>query len=110
MSHEGLGRQRFIRAVLGAGAGLAVSQLAAANSIASPPSTMGLDEAAAIRTTAAALASQDALYGGGVIRQAVRAQLQHCVSLLGARVVPEVRSDLFSADVPTGVVLRRRSR
>ncbi|GLZ38187.1 XRE family transcriptional regulator [Actinokineospora sp. NBRC 105648] len=97
MSSEGLSRKRFIRAACGAAAGVAVSQLAAANSIASPPSTMGVDEVAAIRTTAAAFASWDALYGGGVIRQAVHVQLQHYVSLLGARAVPEVRSELFSA-------------
>ncbi|GLZ38188.1 XRE family transcriptional regulator [Actinokineospora sp. NBRC 105648] len=95
-------RQQFIRTTLGVAAGTVLGQSALVNLIAPTqplpvPATVGLAEVAEVRATAAAFAGWDALYGGGVIRQAVHVQLQHYVSLLGARAVPEVRSELFSA-------------
>lgn len=54
-------------------------------------------EVAEVSTAATAFGSWDAIYGGGLVREAVTAQLRHCVELLNARCSPEVRTEQFSA-------------
>jgi hypothetical protein len=95
-------RQQFIRATLGATVATTCGSLAFADLIAPTqptpvPLVVGYSEVAEIRSVARAFSSWDALYGGGVIREAVAAQLRYCVELLNARCSDRVRADLFSA-------------
>jgi hypothetical protein len=95
-------RQQFIRAALGATVATTCGSFAFAELIAQTqptpvPSVVGYSEVAEIRSVARAFSSWDALYGGGVIREAVAAQLRYCVELLNARCSDRVRADLFSA-------------
>ncbi len=95
-------RQQFLRAGLGDTIAAAAGQSAVAELITPTqptpvPSVVGLDEVAGVRTAATTFAGWDARYGGGLLRQAVNAQLRHCAELLNARCSEQVRAELFSA-------------
>jgi hypothetical protein len=95
-------RQQFIRATVGITAGTALGQSALAELIAPTqptpvPSVVGMAEVAEVRNAATVFESWDAIYGGGLVREAVTAQLRHCVALLNARCSPTVRAEMFSA-------------
>jgi hypothetical protein len=61
------------------------------------PAVIGMAEALEVRNAASAFEGWDALYGGGLVREAVTAQLRYCAQLLGARCSERVRAELFSA-------------
>jgi hypothetical protein len=61
------------------------------------PSVVGQAEVAEVRHAAQAFSELDYRYGGGLLREAVIAQLRHCAELLNARCSDQVRADLFSA-------------
>lgn len=95
-------RQQFIRATLGATVATAGSSFASTNLIEPTqptpvPLVVGYSEVAEVRNVARAFYSWDALYGGGVVREAVVGQLRYCVELLNARCSDRVRANLFSA-------------
>lgn len=95
-------RQQFIRAALGAGAGTVAGLPAFADLIAPTqptpvPSVVGLAEVVEVRNAAEAFGGLQSLYGGGMIREAVVAQLRYCAELLNARYSDPVRTELFSA-------------
>lgn len=91
--------QQFIRATLGdtTGASFAFAELIALTQPTPVPLVVGYSDVAEVRNIARAFQDWDALYGGGVIREAVVAQLRYCVELLSARCSDQVRADLFSA-------------
>nr|WP_232328210.1 XRE family transcriptional regulator [Kibdelosporangium sp. MJ126-NF4]CEL18591.1 Putative arylsulfatase regulatory protein [Kibdelosporangium sp. MJ126-NF4]CTQ98076.1 Putative arylsulfatase regulatory protein [Kibdelosporangium sp. MJ126-NF4] len=60
------------------------------------PAVIGMTEALEVHNAASAFEGWDALYGGGLVREAVTAQLQYCAQLLGARYSDRVRTELFS--------------
>jgi hypothetical protein len=95
-------RQQFIRAALGTTAATVSGPFAFADLITPTQPTpvssvVGQAEVAEVRNAARAFSSWDALYGGGMIREAVVAQLRYCAELLNARCSERVRADLFSA-------------
>lgn len=101
-------RQQFIRAALGTAAAAVGGPLAFADLIAPTqptrvPSVVGHAEVAEVRDAAQAFAGWDNRYGGGLLREAVVAQLRYCAELLNARYSEQVRADLFSA---VGVLAR----
>ncbi|MFT7837708.1 helix-turn-helix transcriptional regulator [Saccharothrix sp. BKS2] len=61
------------------------------------PSVVGSMEVEEVRAAARSFENWDALYGGGLVRTAVTAQLRYCADLLGARCSDRVRPSLFSA-------------
>ncbi|WP_197289725.1 helix-turn-helix transcriptional regulator [Saccharothrix sp. NRRL B-16348] len=61
------------------------------------PSVVGSAEVMEVRAAARSFEDWDALYGGGLVRAAVTAQLRYCAELLRARCSDTVRSELFSA-------------
>jgi hypothetical protein len=61
------------------------------------PSMVGIAQVEEVRAAAAVFGGWDALYGGGLVREAVAAQLRYCVGLLNARYSANVRAELFSA-------------
>ncbi len=94
--------QQLIRAALGTPAASADGPFAFADLITPTqptpvPLVVGYAEVAEVRNAARAFSSWDALYGGGMVREAVVAQLRYCAELLNARCSERVRADLFSA-------------
>lgn len=91
--------QQFIRAALGdtTGGSCAFADLIALTQPTPVPLVVGYSDVAEVRKIARAFQDWDALYGGGIIREAVMAQLRYCVELLNARCSDHVRADLFSA-------------
>jgi len=61
------------------------------------PSVVGRAEVEDVRTIAREFAGWDNRYGGGLVREAVVAQLQYSVELLNARCSEPLRAELFSA-------------
>lgn len=61
------------------------------------PSVIGATEIAQVRTVARAFENWDRTYGGGLVREAVVAQLRHSAELLTARCPERLRGDLFGA-------------
>jgi hypothetical protein len=102
-------RQQFIRAALGGAAATAVDGPFAFADLITPtqptpvPSVVGYAEVAEVRNVAQAFGGWDNRYGGGILREAVMAQLRYCAELLNARCSERVRADLFSA---VGVLAR----
>lgn len=95
-------RQQFIRAAVGVTAGAVLGRSTFADLITPTqptpvPTVVGTAEVTEVRAAATAFGSWDALYGGGLVREAVTAQLRHCVELLNARCSEHVRIQLFSA-------------
>ncbi|GAA3457995.1 helix-turn-helix domain-containing protein [Saccharothrix longispora] len=68
------------------------------------PSVVGMAEVEEIRAVAWSFRNWDAVYGGGLVRAAVTAQLRYCADLLGARCSDSVRAGLFSAVGHLGLV------
>jgi hypothetical protein len=98
-SVAGVDRQQFIRTALGTSAGgpSVFADLSAPTQPTPVPSVVGHVEVAEVRNTARAFSGWDNLYGGGLLREAVVAQLRYCAELLNARCSEHVRTDLFSA-------------
>jgi hypothetical protein len=94
-------RHQFLRAALGAGAAAAVgpsfADLIGPTQPTPVPSVVGMAEVAEVRTTTSVFKNWDALYGGGLVREAVGAQLRYAAELLNARCAQRVRTELFSA-------------
>ncbi|MDQ0376471.1 XRE family transcriptional regulator [Amycolatopsis thermophila] len=98
----GVDRQQFLRAAVGVTAGAALSRMPLADFLAPTqrsivPASIGFEHVDEVRTAAAAFGSWDATYGGGLVREAVTAQLIHCAELLNARCAPAVRREIHSA-------------
>ncbi|WP_280352108.1 helix-turn-helix domain-containing protein [Nocardia abscessus] len=93
-------RQDFLRAALGVTATGAAAPLIELLSTVEPtpiPSLVGAAEIEQIRTTAREFSTWDHTYGGGLVREAVGAQLRYAVNLLNARCIEKHRADLQSA-------------
>jgi hypothetical protein len=101
----GVERQQFIQAALGTTVGgpFAFADLVASTQPTPVPLVVGQVEVSEVRNAARAFDSWDARYGGGLLREAVIAQLRYCAELLNARCSDRVRADLFSA---VGVLAR----
>ena len=98
----GVDRQQFLRASLGAGAAamagpVAVAELLTPTQPTRIPSVVGMTHVADVRAAAEAFAGWDARYGGGLMREAVTAQLRYCAGLLDARCSEAVRGELLTA-------------
>ncbi|WP_280443386.1 helix-turn-helix domain-containing protein [Nocardia brasiliensis] len=61
------------------------------------PALVGSTEIEQIRTAARLFSSWDHTYGGGLVREAVAAQLRYAANLLNANCLPQNRHSLFSA-------------
>lgn len=99
---EDVDRQQFIRAAVGLGAAAVAGlptklDLLAPNEPTPVPTVVGLSEVEGVRNAAKAFEGWDALYGGGLVREAVMAQLRHSAQLLDAKSSDHVRRRLFSA-------------
>ncbi|MBP2323941.1 hypothetical protein JOF56_004326 [Kibdelosporangium banguiense] len=95
-------RKEFLRAALALGATAATGPLAFADLIGPSrptpvPSVIGVTEINEVRTTARVFSSWDHTYGGGLVREAVAAQLRYAVKLLGARCPERLHGELHSA-------------
>jgi hypothetical protein len=93
----GVDRQQFIRTGLGATVGGSFVDLIGPTQPTPVPSVVGQAEVAEVRNAARAFSELDYRYGGGMLREAVIAQLRYCAELLDARCSDQVRTDLFSA-------------
>ncbi|WP_246180884.1 helix-turn-helix domain-containing protein [Nocardia ninae] len=93
-------RQEFMRAALGVMAAATKQPLLDLLGKIEPtpiPSMVGLTEIEQVRTAAREFSSWDHTYGGGLVREAVAAQLRYAVNLLGASCADKHRMDLHSA-------------
>ena len=98
----GVDRQQFLRAGLRVGAAAVAGQAAVAELLAPTqstriPSVVDMTHVAEVRAAAEAFADWDARYGGGLMREAVVAQLRYCAELLNARCSEAVRVELLTA-------------
>ncbi|MGH3980970.1 MAG: XRE family transcriptional regulator, partial [Pseudonocardiaceae bacterium] len=98
----GVERQQFLRAGVGVGAAAvagpaALVELLAPTQPARIPSVVSMTHVAEVRAAAEAFAGWDARYGGGLMREAVVAQLRYYAALLNARCPEQVQTELFSA-------------
>ena len=98
----GVDRQQFLRASLRVGAAAVAGQAAVAELLAPTqptriPSVVDMTHVAEVRAAAEAFADWDARYGGGLMREAVVAQLRYCAELLNARCSEAVRGELLTA-------------
>jgi hypothetical protein len=99
---RGVDRQHFIRAGLGVGAAAvtgsaALLELLAPTQPARVPSVVSTDHIAQVHATVEEFKGWDARYGGGLMREAVTAQLRYCAELLGARCPEPIRGELLTA-------------
>lgn len=93
-------RSDFLRAALGVTAGAVVAPLGEALLTRQPtpvPSVVGQKEIGEVRTAAQLFGTWDHTYGGGLVREAVAAQLRYSACLLNARYSERLHSDLHSA-------------
>lgn len=93
-------RKEFLRTAFGATAGvmaLPMTELLTSHQPTAVPSVVGAEEIDRIRITAGMFANWDASYGGGLVREAVAAQLRYCAQLLEARCAERRRGELFGA-------------
>jgi hypothetical protein len=93
-------RKDFLRAALGVTAGALARPLVDLLRTYEPapvPSFVGSTEIQGIRQTAVVFGTWDHTYGGGLVREAVAAQLRYSAQLLNARCAERHRDDLFSA-------------
>jgi hypothetical protein len=94
-------RKDFLRAAIGIGAtSIANGPLADLVASAEPapvPSIVGVTEIEQVSATARVFSELDRSYGGGLLREAMTAQLRHAVALLDVRCSQRDRGDLFSA-------------
>lgn len=95
-----VGRKNFLQLAVGAGAtviaGRSLIDLVSACEPTPIPSRVGRNEIAQIRTAARVFEDWDQAYGGGLVREAVAAQLRYCAELLNARCSGKLRSELYS--------------
>ncbi|MGV9675452.1 helix-turn-helix domain-containing protein [Nocardia sp. NPDC003482] len=97
---EDVKRQDFLRAALGVtmtGAAAPLLELLSTLEPTPVPSLVGPTEIEQIRRTAREFSTWDHTYGGGLVREAVAAQLRYAVTLLNARCSEKYRTDLQSA-------------
>ncbi|MBB5915742.1 hypothetical protein BJY24_004654 [Nocardia transvalensis] len=98
---ERVRRSDFFRVALGTAAAVAVSvplkELTALTQPTPVPSLVGRTEIQQVMNTARVFNSWDNTYGGGLVREAVAAQLTYAVDLLNARCAPEHRAALLTA-------------
>jgi len=97
---DDVNRQDFLRAALGATVAGAAAPLIELLSTIQPtpiPSLVGAAEIEQIRTTAREFTTWDHTYGGGLVREAIGAQLRYAVNLLNAGCAEKHRADLQSA-------------
>jgi transcriptional regulator with XRE-family HTH domain len=95
-----LDRKDFLRAALGVGAALGSRRLAELITPAEStpiPSVVGQTEVDQVRTAARMFGTWDHTYGGGLVREAVAAQLRYSTELLNARCPERLRGELYSA-------------
>ncbi|MGK4593938.1 XRE family transcriptional regulator [Amycolatopsis sp. WAC 04197] len=93
-------RSDFLRAALGVTAGAVVAPLGEALLTRQPtpvPSVVGQWEIEQVRTAAQLFGTWDHTYGGGLVREAVAAQLRYSAGLLNARCSDRLHADLHSA-------------
>lgn len=98
----GVDRHEFIRATLGLTAGAALGGSAIGDLMGSlkptpVPTVVGMTQVGEVRAAAKVFETWDNLRGGGLLREAVAAQLRYCAELLNARCPDRVRRELFSA-------------
>ncbi len=97
----GVERQRFLRVGLGVGAAAVAGPTALAALLPTQPtrvpSVVGMAQVAEVRAAAEAFAGWDARYGGGLMHEAVVAQLHYYAELLNARCCEAVRGELLTA-------------
>ncbi|MGH3916444.1 MAG: XRE family transcriptional regulator [Pseudonocardiaceae bacterium] len=99
---RGVDRQHFLRAGLGAGAGAVIGSagllaLLVPTQPPKVPSVVGADHIAGVRTSVEEFKDLDARYGGGLMREAVTAQLRYCGELLNATCPQSLRGELLTA-------------
>ncbi|WP_227997127.1 helix-turn-helix domain-containing protein [Nocardia australiensis] len=97
---DDVNRQDFLRAAFGVTVTGAAAPLIDLLSTIQPtpiPSHVGATEIEQIRTTAREFSTWDHTYGGGLVREAVAAQLRYAVNLLNAHCSEMHRTDLQSA-------------
>lgn len=93
-------RQQFLRATLGVtvvGAAQPLLELMGTPAPPRLPDRVGAAEINQIRAIAREFSSWDHTYGGGLVREAVGAQLRYAVHLLDARCTDRHRAELLSA-------------
>ncbi|MGH3922615.1 MAG: XRE family transcriptional regulator [Pseudonocardiaceae bacterium] len=95
-------RQHFIRAGLGASAGAVTGSVALLELLVptQPPrvsSVVSMDHIAGVRASVEEFRDLDARYGGGLMREAVTAQLRYCAELLNASCPESLRGELLTA-------------
>ncbi|MGH4016287.1 MAG: XRE family transcriptional regulator [Pseudonocardiaceae bacterium] len=98
----GVDRHQFICAGLGVGAATvagpaALLELLAPAQPARIPSVVSMTQVAEVRAADDAFTSWDARYGGGLMREAVTAQLRYCAELLNAHCPEAIRGELLTA-------------
>lgn len=99
-SLDGVNRSEFLRATLGVTAGAVVAPLAQTLLTRQPtpvPSVISQAHIDQVRTTAKLFGTWDHTYGGGLVREAVTAQLRYSAGLLNARCPDKLRADLLNA-------------
>lgn len=100
---KGVDRQHFVRAGLAVGAAAVATPAAALVELLTPteparvPSVVSSTHIAQVRATVEAFKGWDARYGGGLMRDAVAAQLRHCAALLDAHCPESLRGELLTA-------------
>jgi hypothetical protein len=93
-------RKDFLRAAIGVTVGAATRPLADLISTRQPtpvPSVIAAADIEQVRITARLFGAWDHTYGGGVVRDAVAAQLRYSTQLLSARCPERLRDDLYGA-------------
>jgi len=102
-SLDAVDRKQFLTAVLGVGAGAAISVHPLIELVSTPiqaapvPSVVGRKEINDVLAADKLFDSWDNAYGGGIARQAVTTQLRQFAELLQARCPGSLRPELFSA-------------
>ncbi|MGH3937024.1 MAG: XRE family transcriptional regulator, partial [Pseudonocardiaceae bacterium] len=99
---RGVDRQHFLRAGLGASAGAVIGSagllaLLVPTQPAQVPSVVSRDHITGVRASVEAFKDLDARYGGGLLREAVTAQLRYCAELLNASCPESLRGELLTA-------------
>ncbi len=98
---EPVRRSDFFRVALGTAAAFAMPmplrELAAVTQPTPIPSLVGKTEIQQVLNTAQVFSTWDNTYGGGLVREAVAAQLAYAVDLLNARCSASNRADLLTA-------------
>lgn len=96
-----LDRKDFLRAALGVGAaalgGRRPAELITPAESTPIPSVVGQTEVDQVRSAARMFGTWDHTYGGGLVREAVAAQLRYSTELLNARCPERLRGELYSA-------------